>query len=252
MNDSKQNKRPVKRDPSLHAHHRQRMKTRFLKHGLDVFSEHEVMELLLYFVLPQVDTNEIAHRLINKGGSFSGAFQLPYEELKGICGIKDQAATFLKLIPELSRYYATKEAEYISSPGMSYEDIAKLCISLFIGVNNETLVAFYFDSCMHLLERKIVSVGGFHSVSTNINSVFDDMRRINAVNCVLAHNHPTASLVPSADDYDSTIRIQRMFAQLDINLVEHFVISGDTYLGILKFYEDSNKSALRINGKEKF
>lgn len=241
MNDiisKNNNPKPPKRDASLHAHHRQRMKDKFLKYGLEIFSEHEIMELLLFYVLPHVDTNEIAHHLINKGGSFSGAFQIPYDEMKKISGIKDQAATFLKLIPELARYYAMKEAEHAASPGMTYEEIARLCVSSYIGYKSEVLTAFYFDPSMHLVESKTIGIGSFHSVSTNISSIIDSSIKLNAPNCVLAHNHPTSSLFPSPDDFEGTNKLQRIFAQADINLVEHFVVSGDSYLGILKFKEE--------------
>lgn len=241
MNEQNSTSKKVKRDPSLHSHHRQRMKDKFIKYGLDVFSEHEVMELLLFYVLPHVDTNEIAHQLINKGGSFVGSFQMSYDEMKSVSGIKDQAATFLKLIPELARYYAVKEVTMSESSSMSYEQIAQMCVSSYIGRRKETLLAFYFDSQMHYICTSLVSEGGFHSVSTNIASIVDRMREVGAVNCVLAHNHPSASMAPSSDDLDSTLRIQKLFSQFSLTLVEHFVISGNSYLGILKFDEDAVK-----------
>lgn len=239
MNEQNNSPKKVKRDPSLHAHHRQRMKDKFIKYGLDVFSEHEIMELLLFYVLPHVDTNEIAHQLINKGGSFVGAFQLSYDEMKSVSGIKDQAATFLKLIPELARYFSIKEAEMTESPSMNYDQIANLCVSSFVGRNTETLIAFYFDSQMHYCGQSIIGEGGFHSVSTSITKIIDEMKSRNVANCVLAHNHPSVSMVPSSDDLDSTIRLQKLLAQFNMSLVEHFVVSGPTYLGILKCNEET-------------
>ena len=56
---------------SIHAGHRQRLKERFLRDGLDNFEEHQVLELLLFYGIPQRDTNEIAHALIEKFGSLS-------------------------------------------------------------------------------------------------------------------------------------------------------------------------------------
>ena len=56
---------------SIHAGHRQRLKERFLKDGLDNFEDHQVLELLLFYGIPQRDTNEIAHELIRKFGSLS-------------------------------------------------------------------------------------------------------------------------------------------------------------------------------------
>ena len=49
---------------NLHEGHRQRLKERFLREGLDHFEPHTVLELLLFYAVPQRDTNELAHRLI--------------------------------------------------------------------------------------------------------------------------------------------------------------------------------------------
>ena len=48
---------------SIHDGHRQRLKDRFCKEGLDHFEEHQVLELLLFYCIPRVDTNPIAHAL---------------------------------------------------------------------------------------------------------------------------------------------------------------------------------------------
>ena len=40
-------------EKAVHAGHRARLRERFLKEGLSGFSEHEVLELLLMFAIPQ-------------------------------------------------------------------------------------------------------------------------------------------------------------------------------------------------------
>ncbi len=233
------------RDSALHINHRKRMKEKFLRLGLEPFSEHEIMELLLYYVLPQVDTNEIAHKLINRGGSFVGAFNIPYDELKTITGIKEQAATFLKLIPEIARYYSEQEILEAKKSEMTYEDIGRMCTKSFIGIKNETLLGFYYDAKMRLITKSVISEGGLFSVGTSMRKIVDDIIKNGAANVVFAHNHPTASIIPSADDIDSTKRMQKLFAQFEINLYEHFVVSGDSYMGVLKFDEDARRKYLR-------
>ncbi len=236
-------KRP--RNSALHANHRKRMKEKFLKYGLECFSEHEIMEILLYYALPQVDTNEIAHELINKGGGFVGAFNLSYEEMKRISGIKDQAATFLKLIPALARYYSEQEAKLASSNGMSYKEIAELCVKSFIGIKKETVIGYYFDSKMHLIRQSIIGEGTYSSVNINIRQIANGALGTGAALFVLAHNHPTASIIPSSDDLDSTLRLQKLLLQFDIKLIEHFVVSGDTYSGVLAFHKDAQKKEMK-------
>ena len=52
-----------KKKPNPHAGHRNRMRERFLKEGGASFEKHELLELLLYNIIPMQNTNVIAHRL---------------------------------------------------------------------------------------------------------------------------------------------------------------------------------------------
>ena len=54
---------------NIHQGHREKMRQRFLKSGLEGFADHEALELLLYYAIPRRDTNPIAHRLIERYGS---------------------------------------------------------------------------------------------------------------------------------------------------------------------------------------
>ena len=67
---------------SVHSGHRQRLKERFLREGLDQFEEHQVLELLLFYCIPRKDTNPIAHALISRFGSLAGVLDAPVEELQ--------------------------------------------------------------------------------------------------------------------------------------------------------------------------
>lgn len=88
----------------LHDGHRQRMKERFARHGLDSFAEHEVLELLLYYAIPRRDTNELAHTLLDRFGSLERVLLTPREELMKVPGVGEGAALLLTLVPAVSQY----------------------------------------------------------------------------------------------------------------------------------------------------
>lgn len=88
-----------------HYGHRERMRTRFQKSGLEGFQPHEILELLLFYALPRVDTNPIAHDLIDTFHSLSGVLDADIQDLKHVKGISENAAVFLKLLPELFQQY---------------------------------------------------------------------------------------------------------------------------------------------------
>ena len=57
-------------ESSLHTGHRQRMREKLLSYGSDVMQSHELLEMLLYYVIPYKNTNPIAKRLILEFGNF--------------------------------------------------------------------------------------------------------------------------------------------------------------------------------------
>ena len=54
---------------SIHKGHRKRLKERFRAEGLDRFDEIQVLELLLFYAIPQKDTNPLAHALLDRFGT---------------------------------------------------------------------------------------------------------------------------------------------------------------------------------------
>lgn len=96
-----QDKQPPKRAGGVHAGHRQRVRQRFLRTGLDSFQDHEVLELLLFYAIPRRDVNETAHLLLNRFGTLAGVLDASEEELCQIPGVGPGVSHFLNLIPEI-------------------------------------------------------------------------------------------------------------------------------------------------------
>lgn len=82
-------------DGFLHTGHRERMRMRFAENGFENYSPHEVLEQVLFFVIPRANTNETAHELIRRFGSLGGVLNAPPEKLAEVPGIGQKAAEFL-------------------------------------------------------------------------------------------------------------------------------------------------------------
>ena len=93
---------------SIHSGHRQRMRQRFLKNGLEGLNDHEILELLLYYCIPRQDTNPYAHRLIERFGSLTGVLRAQEKELMEVEGIGENTAFYLNLLMETIRHYQIK------------------------------------------------------------------------------------------------------------------------------------------------
>ena len=122
----------------MHKDHRKHTKDRFLAEGLDSFEPHEILELLLFYSIPQRDTNGIAHELINRFGSLSAVLDAPYEDLLDVPGISEHSATLIKLIPAISRRYALEKNSKVTRLA-TIEDIGRYLVARYLGVTEETV-----------------------------------------------------------------------------------------------------------------
>ncbi|MGX8716967.1 MAG: UPF0758 domain-containing protein, partial [bacterium] len=74
------------------AGHRERLRERFLKTGLNGFAEHEVLELLLTLCIPRKDVKGLAKVLLKKFGSLRGVFEASQADLESVSGIGKASA----------------------------------------------------------------------------------------------------------------------------------------------------------------
>ena len=104
---------------NVHAGHRDRMRKRFEDGGFGNYQPHEALEMLLYYCIPQKDTNEIAHDLlIHFNNSISNVFNASIQELMDVKYISYNTAILIKMIPEFMRMYIDDRnavGEYIKS-----------------------------------------------------------------------------------------------------------------------------------------
>ena len=102
----------------VHNGHRERLKNRFIEHGLVNFNELNALELLLFYAIPRKDTNELAHALLDRFETLSGVFEASFQELTEVPGIGENAATLILLIPQIIRKcFETKDGnvEFITN-----------------------------------------------------------------------------------------------------------------------------------------
>ena len=217
---------------SVHQGHRARVKERFSREGLDGFSEHQVLELLLFYAIPQRDTNEIAHNLLNRFGTLSDVFNAPVKELKKVEGMGENVAIFISLIRQLKRYChmnATPKATVLNS----LDECGDYLVPFFEGLVNETAYLLCLDAKRKVISCRPVDEGDVNSTGVSIRKVVDMALTENATSVILAHNHTSGVAVPSADDVQTTYQIANALQFIGVTLVDHFVIADGDYVSMV-------------------
>lgn len=216
----------------MHKDHRKHTKDRFLSEGLDSFEPHNVLELLLFYSIPQKDTNETAHMLINRFGSLSAVFDAPYDELLTVPGISEHSATLIKLIPAISRRYAMEKNSKVTKLS-SIEDIGKYLVARYLGVTEETVLLLLLDNKFGLIDCVKVHEGSVNSSAITMRKLIETALFKRASMVVLAHNHPSGVALPSSDDLFTTQQVKRAFDLVEIGMLAHIIVAGDTFTNIL-------------------
>lgn len=228
-----------------HGGHRQRMRRRIKAAGLDGLADHEVLEVLLYFALPRGDTNALAHRLLNHFGSLSQVLEAAPEDLQKLEGIGENAAFVLSLMPGLAaRYLRDKNRRRPVFGGT--EAFTRYVVDLFAAENREVAYMLCLNGNLQLLHTIRLSEGSLASVEVPVSLVVERALQAKARGVVLAHNHPSGRQKVSHEDFELTKRCIKALDCVNIKLLDHLVVCGNTYISFreCKYMEPLRKLAL--------
>ena len=218
---------------SLHSGHRQRVKNRFKREGLDNFENHQVLELLLFYCVPRQDTNPLAHRLLERFHTVDEVLEASPAELKKVEGVGDSIVQFFRLFRELDRYRAVenmKKARFLNT----VEDCGRYIVPFFGKRRNEMVYMICLDAKCKLISCKMVGEGSINSAAVPIRRIVEMAMDEGASSVVLAHNHPTGFAVPSAEDRATTMRLARALSAVEITLADHFVVADGDAVSMLQ------------------
>ena len=214
----------AKKSAGIHAGHRERVRERFRQEGLAAFSEHEVLELLLTYAIPQRDVNPLAHELIAQFGSLAGVLEADEKELLRVSGVGAKAASLLSLIPPLLGRYQTSRMG--ARPVISNLAQAKeYCGALFFGAQEERVYMICMDQMGHVLHPALVRKGTLDAVPLYAREIVEIALRYNPYAVLLTHNHPSGFAFPSQADYEVTKMIISTLTAIGVRVVDHLILS---------------------------
>ena len=214
----------------LHDGHRQRKKTQFLQQGLESFADHEVLELLLYYAIPRRDTNELAHRLLQKFGTLRGVFQASTEELQQVEGVGENAAVFLTLLPAVAS--RLQQETFRDRVLNSVESAGAFFLYLLASERREVLYQVNLDAKGKLLNYRRLSSGTAAMTPVSVREVVENALHADASRVLLGHNHPSGVALPSEEDRQVTLQIQQALSTMGIVLSDHIVVADGDFVSM--------------------
>ena len=208
---------------SLQEGHRARLRQKFLDGKL---SDYEILELLLTYVIPRRDVRTLSRQLHKKYGNIHQVLSAPMEDLIKNEGIKENTATFFKLIHEITTidYKIALDKRPIFH---NYEKLENYCKILLGTKTIEEFHVFYLDGQLKLIEDQLHSTGTVNYAAVYVREIAKRALELSARSIVMVHNHPTANMAFSSEDIATTKDVACVLKKLDIDVYDHLLVSGD-------------------------
>ncbi len=210
---------------NIHAGHRQRIGSK-LDVAPGILSDHELLEIFLFECLPRVDTNPIAHRLLDTFGSFSGVLNASVKELCLVDGIGISTARHIVVSGEMLRRAMSAQEKTIRIN--SYENIKPIIEERFKDLQREKFEIFCVDKNKRLMSIQSVSDYHFGKVSVPPKVYADILTITKPYGIFLVHNHPSGDATPSKAD-DEALSMFMMLANFyGVQILDCLIYADNT------------------------
>lgn len=211
--------------------HRENLRSRFNQVGLDGFSSHEIVELLLIYSIPRKDVKPLAKALIKRFGNLRQLLDAQSEELNDVVGMGPATSTFLRIVKQVSQLYLTQKTYTDAKQSLdSRLKLKQFWTMRLCGERNEIFEMAYLDGEFNLLPEGIerLSEGAINQLTISPREVLKSV--LNRGNChavVLCHNHPNNVCFPSEHDERLTKVIEVNLRTVGVQLIDHLIVAGD-------------------------
>lgn len=211
-----------------HIGHRQRIKEKYEKSGMDGWLDYEVLELALTYAIPRKDTKPIAKALLTRFKSLNAVLDADIKDLETINGISKHSALFLRFLKDVSVLYLERGIHNrdLLSSSQAVSNYLKIALK---GLANEEFKMLFLDNRNQLIAMESLKSGTVNCSVVFPRQVVERALYHHAVGVIIAHNHPAGTLAPSVADQQITRAIFEALQTVDIKLLDHIIIGGNAY-----------------------
>ncbi len=208
---------------SEHAGHRQRMRKKYLEHGIEIFEQQELLEILLYYTNSRKDTSVLSHDLIEKFGSVSAVLDSPYNFLVS-SGVSENTAFFLSFLPDLLEVYRNDKIQN-KSRTINQKFLPQKLAELYLNGAMEYLYIILLDSNYNEVYSGTVNNSSDLRTKADISMICELALRYSAMYAVISYSRKNGEIFPTSDDVEIAIELYQALNRLNIFLKDVYIIS---------------------------
>lgn len=200
-------------------------------YGEQALTDEELLAVIIKCGTKSEDCISLSRRILsyNKSEGLLNILSLSYNELININGIGKVKAIQIKCIGELSKRISkmTYSKKQCFSTAV---DIANYYMEEMRHLKRERLVAMFLDTSCNYLGEYEVSLGTVNSSLASAREIFIEALKVEAVNIILVHNHPSGNPTPSNEDIKITSSLIEAGNLIGIHIIDHIIIGDNIYI----------------------
>ena len=224
--------KPMPTEQEKHYHgHRERLRTRFRDSGEGALADYEILELLLFRLIPRRDTKPVAKALLDRFGTLAGVFGASPALLQEVKGIGEAVALDLKLIAAVAQ--RTLKSEIRNKTVLaSWASVIQYCHAAMAHEPREQFRILFLDKRNTLIADEVQGHGTVDHTPVYPREVVRRALELSATAIILVHNHPSGDPTPSRADIDMTKTIVETARPLGITVHDHIIIGKDGHASL--------------------
>ncbi|MDQ7821559.1 MAG: DNA repair protein RadC [Candidatus Eremiobacteraeota bacterium] len=204
-----------------------RPREKILEKGPQALSDAELLALVMGSGTRGAPVMTVARKILkvlDRGGESPDP-----RELRKIHGVGEARAFQILAALEFSRRRIRPEGLKIAFPA----DVLPW-LSHFSERKQEHFIAVTLNGAHEVISTRVVTVGLVDKTHVHPREIFADAITDRASSLIVAHNHPSGSLEPSAEDAEVTCQLRQAGEMLGIRLLDHIIFSRRGYYSFLE------------------
>ena len=209
----------------LNLGHRNRLKTRFLNSPRRTLQDYEILEMVLFNVIPRRDTKPMAKLLLKKFGSLAGVVFADDSALKTIPGIGDSVVLLIKLMADFFSRICIPQKKGEVHVISSWMAVIHYCQMTMGFKKNESYRVLFLNKRNILIADEFIEAGTVDKIAIYPREISKMSLLHGATAIILVHNHPSGEINPSKEDIEVTKRIIAALVPINVTLHDHLIVA---------------------------
>ena len=195
--------------------------------GAENLSDAELLAILIRTGRAGKSALDIARETLKKY-PLSKLLAVTKDGLTKIKGLGDTKAITIKAALELGSRAVGSFNDSLPILGSVRDTVAQL--TDLRGKQKEYFMVLYLNARKQLIHKDTISIGTLTETLVHPREVFEPAIRYFTSSIVLAHNHPSKNTEVSDEDIKLTERLIQSGTILDIEVLDHIIITDDGYI----------------------